>query len=125
MTLTDIHARLAITMLLFLSIAGIWGIANYIRKREITGTYWGILAVGEILIIAQIIIGIILWIDGARPARTIHVLYGIVAAISIPGYYAYTRGRDDRRTSLTYGLICLFIVGISIRAMGTATEALP
>ena len=108
-------------MLLFLSVAGVWGLAIFFLRRSITGSYWGILAVGEILVLAQLIVGIILWIDGARPARTIHVLYGIVAAISIPGYYAYTKGRDDRRASLTYGLIRLFLVGISIRAIGTAT----
>jgi len=120
MTLTEVHARLATSMLLFLSVAGVWGLANFFLRRTITGGYWGILAVGEILILAQMVVGIILWIEGARPARTIHVLYGIVAAISIPGYFAYTKGRDDRRASLTYGLICLFLVGISIRAIGTA-----
>ena len=120
MSLTLIHARLATTMLLFLTIAGVWGIAAYFLKRGITGSYWGILAVGEILIIAQVIVGTILWIQGARPARTIHLLYGVVAAIGLPGYYAYTRGQDDRRASLTYGLISLFLVGISIRAMTTA-----
>ena len=121
MTLTLVHARLATAMLIFLSVAGVWGLATYFLRRSITGSYWGILAVGEILILAQMIIGVILWIEGARPARTIHVLYGIVAVISIPGYYAYTGGRDDHRASLTYGLICLFLVGISIRAIGTAT----
>ena len=121
MTLTLAHVRLGTAMLLFLSVAGVWGLASFFLRRGITGSYWGILAVGEILILAQMVVGIVLWIDGARPARTIHVLYGIVAAISIPGYYAYTRGQDDRRASLTYGLICLFLVGISIRAIGTAT----
>jgi hypothetical protein len=121
MTLVDIHARLANSMLIFLSVAGVWGLAIFFLRRSITGSYWGILAVGEILIVAQMIIGIILWIDGGRPARTIHVLYGIVAGISLPGYYAYTKGRDDRRTSVAYGLICLFLVGISIRAMSVAT----
>jgi len=121
MTLTEVHARLATSMLIFLSVAGVWGLAVFFLRRTITGGYWGILAVGEILILAQFIVGIILWIQGARPERTIHLLYGIVAAISIPGYFAYTKGQDDRRASLTYGLICLFLVGISIRAMGTAT----
>ena len=121
MTLTTIHVQLGTAMLLFLSIAGVWGLTTYFLRRGITGSYWGILAVGEILIVAQMVVGIILWIEGARPARTIHVLYGIVAGISIPGYYAYTRGQDDRRASLTYGLICLFLVGISIRAVGTGT----
>ena len=120
MTLTEIHARLATTMLLFLAIAAVWGLASFFLRREVSGSYWGILAVGEILIVAQVIVGVVLLIQGARPDRGIHILYGVVAAISLPAYYAYTRGRDDRQANLTYGLICLFIIGISLRAMGTA-----
>ena len=95
-------------------------LSNPVNNNGITGSYWGILAVGEILIVAQLVVGVILWIVSPGRAPLIHVLYGIVAGISIPGYYAYTRGRDDRRASLTYGLICLFLVGISFRAIGTA-----
>ncbi len=120
MSLTLIHARLAIAMLMFLTVAGIWGLVAYFRQQQVSGTYWGILAVGEILILAQVIIGSILLIQGARPDRGVHLLYGSVAIVALPGYYAYTRGEDDRRAYLTYGLICLFLVGISIRAMTTA-----
>ena len=120
MTLAEVHERLATSMLFFLSVAGVWGLANYFLRRGIAGSYWGILAVGEILILAQLIVGGLLWIEGARPTETVHILYGIVAGVSIPGYYAYTRGQDDRRSSLIYGLICLFLVGVSIRAVGTA-----
>ena len=120
MTLTDVHARLSTAMLLFLAVAGIWGLISYFLRREISGSYWGILAIGEILIVAQMIVGAILWIGSPVQVPLMHLLYGAVAGISIPGYYAYTKGRDDRRANLTYGLICLFLVGISLRAMDTA-----
>ena len=116
-----IHARLATSMLLFLSIAGAIGLIHYFLRRGMTSSYWGILAIGELLILAQAITGVILWLDGARPARIIHLLYGAVAAISLPGYYAYSKGQDDRRAALNYALVCLFLVGISIRAITTAT----
>lgn len=119
--MTVIHARLATSMLLFLSVAGLWGLASYLLRRGVSPSYWGILAIGELLILAQVIVGVALWLDGARPARGIHLLYGVVAAISLPGYYAYSKGTDDRRTALNFGLICLFLVGISLRAMGTAS----
>lgn len=108
-------------MLLFLAVAGLWGLAIYLLRRGVSSSYWGILAIGELLILAQAIIGVALWIDGARPARAIHLLYGVVAAIALPGYYAYSKGQDDRRRALNYGLICLFLVGISLRAIGTAS----
>lgn len=116
-----IHARLATSMLLFLAVAGLWGVVSYLLKREMTGSYWGILAIGELLILAQSIAGAALWIDGDRPARTIHLLYGAVAVILLPGYYSYSKGKDDRQTVLNYGLICLFLAGISIRAISTAS----
>jgi len=43
-----------------------------------------------------------------------------VAAITLPAYYAYSKGQDDRRAAFTYGLICLFLVGIVLRAATTA-----
>ena len=122
MSLTEVHANLANAMLLFLVVAGLWGVGTYVLKREITGSYWGILAVGELLILAQLIVGIALLIQGARPGRDIHILYGIVAAIGLPAYYGYSKGRDDRRAALYFGLLCLFLFGISLRALDTAPK---
>ncbi len=45
----------------------------------------------------------------------------MVAVIALPGYYAFTKGRDDRAAALVYGLICLFLVGIGLRALETAS----
>jgi hypothetical protein len=120
MTLTGIHGRVANAMLLFSVIAAIWGLVLFLRGRKIDGNYWGILATGELLFLAQALLGAILWLQGARPARAIHLLYGIVAVLTLPAVYAFNRGRDDRRAALAYGLILLFLAGISLRAMGTA-----
>ena len=120
MTLTFFHERLANAVLLFMLIAGMWGLFSYIRRRGMEPHYWGILAVGEILVLVQGLVGGALWLGDARPERSIHILYGIVAAITLPAYFAATKGRDDRRVTLVYGLICLFLVGISLRAMSTA-----
>lgn len=120
MTLTDIHNNLATSVLLFTLIAGVWGIVSYARGRSMTGNYWGILAVGELLILAQGVLGAVLWFSGARPGRLgIHVLYGVVAVISLPAYYAITKGRDDRQVVLVYGLLNFFLAAISLRAAAT------
>lgn len=121
MPLTAIHERLSTSMLLFLAVAGIWGVGSAALKRGMTGSYWGMLAIGELLIAAQAITGVVLWFEGARPARGIHVLYGAVALLTLPGYFAYSKGQDDSRTARSFGLICLFLVGISLRAMSTAS----
>ena len=120
MTLSVIHGNLANSVLLFMVVAAVWGIATRIRNQDITGNYWGILAVGGLLILGQGLLGSYLWLIGERPGRAgVHVLYGIVAAISIPAYYAITKGRDDKYAALAYGLLCLFVAAISLRAMVT------
>lgn len=120
MTLSILHGNLANSVLLFMVIAGIWGIATRFRNQPITGNYWGILAVGELLILGQGLLGGYLWIIGERPGRLgVHVLYGIVAVIALPAYYAITKGRDDKYAALAYGFLCLFLAAISLRAMVT------
>jgi hypothetical protein len=120
MTLSMIHANLANTSLLFAVIAGIWGIALRLRNRSIDGNYWGILAVGELLFLGQGLLGAYLWIGGARPGRMgIHILYGVVLIIGLPSYYAITKGRDDKNAALAYGLLCLFLAAITLRATTT------
>ena len=120
MTLTMVHSSLATSVLLFMSIAGIWGIVTRLRNQSISGNFWGILAVGELLILGQGLLGGYLWIIGERPGRLgVHVLYGVVALISLPAYYAITKGHDDKHAALAFGLLCLFLAAISLRAMAT------
>lgn len=120
MSLAFLHERLASTAILFFLAAGLWGLVTHFRRRSVGPEYWGILAIGELLILVQGVLGALLWLGGDRPGRAIHLLYGVVAVITLPAYYAFSRGQDDRRAALTYGLICLFLVAIGLRAAGTA-----
>lgn len=120
MNLSVLHGNLANSVLLFMVIAGVWGIVTRFRNQSISGNYWGILAVGELLILGQGILGSYLWLIGERPGRMgVHILYGVVAVISLPAYYAITKGRDDKYASLAYGFLCLFLAAISLRAAAT------
>ena len=114
-----LHDRLANAMLLFALLAGLWGLVAYLRGRGVSGSYWGVLAAAEVLFIAQGVVGVLVFMNGLRPARGIHWLYGFVAVLTLPAYYAFSQGRDDRRAALAYGLLCLFLFGISLRAMST------
>ena len=119
-TLAVLHARLVITILLFFGALSIWGFIGYLRGHSITGSYKGALAIGELLMLAQFVVGVLLLLGGAQPYRlSIHILYGIVAIIGLPGAFAYTRGRDDRWELLIYVTVCLFLCGIALRALMT------
>jgi hypothetical protein len=115
-----LHARLVVTILLFFGALSIWGLFSYLRGRGVSGSYKGALAIGELLMLAEFIIGVLLLIGGAQPFRYgIHILYCIVAIITLPGTFAYTRGRDGRWEQLIYVTVCLFLCGIALRALGT------
>lgn len=121
MSLTQVHGALANACLIFSLIIAGYGFLLYWRRRGVDSNYWGTLAAGELLFLAQGVLGIILFASGLRAARTlVHALYGIVLVISIPGTYALTRGRDTRREVLIYAIIGLFLAGITLRAMTTA-----
>ena len=120
MSPTFIHGRLATTALLFILFMAAWGFWRYFRKGGLDSSYWGALVIGEILILVQGALGAYLWLSGLRPDRGIHFLYGVAAALVIPGVWAFTKGRQERREMLIYALMLLFLVGLLLRAMGTA-----
>jgi heme A synthase len=138
MSLADIHGRLANTSLLFIAILAVWGLWRTIRKQGVSSSYWGALLIGEVLILLQGALGAYLWLVGERPDRSIHILYGIVSALVIPGVWAFTKGKQDepaseelpedqaererleRRTMMVYAFALLFLFGILLRSVGTA-----
>lgn len=111
-----LHNGLANTAMLFCTIAGLWGLVTFLRRRGVTPNYWGILVIGQILFLVQGLLGVLMWLEGERPARSIHLVFGAVATMSIPTYYALSKGRADRWAALTYGVMCVALVGIAMRA---------
>ena len=125
-TLQFIHARLSITVLLFMLALGAWGLWTYLRGEGITGSLWGALVIGEILIVVEGLLGVALFLGGYRPARTaVHLLYGVFLAVALPGVFSYTRGRSARGEALIFGLVALFLAGVAIRARVTGGLGVP
>jgi hypothetical protein len=115
-----IHARLANSVLLYVSILALWGFWRFFKKQGMDSSYWGAVVIAEVLVLLQGALGITLFIIGLTPGRGwVHILYGIVGAIALPGVYLYTKGRDDQRDILMYAVVFLFQAGVFMRAMVT------
>lgn len=123
MSVGDIHARLGNTALLYFLIVSLWGFYRFFRKQGVDSAYWGMLAIAELLVLAQAGMGTYLWIAGLRPARAIHILYGVLVPALIPGAYLYTKGRAGRPEILVYGTTTIITVGLIIRAIYTGEVA--
>ncbi len=118
--LTLVHQRLALAGLLLTLIIGIWGLFTFFRKRPATSGYRSTLVMTEILFLAQGLLGAILYTAGTkRPHDGLHLLYGVLLVIALPIGASYTSGREPRREPLVYGLVGLFMVGLTIRGITT------
>jgi predicted membrane channel-forming protein YqfA (hemolysin III family) len=93
------------------------GFYRYLRGEGVGGDFLGAVVIGEGLIIGVAVVGALLYTQGFRPVRAdIHILYGIVAVLSFPAFYAFLQGRDGRREMLLWGLMALFVFGLLLRA---------
>jgi hypothetical protein len=121
MPLSEVHGRLAVTAILYTAILAIWAFFRFFRRQGVESNYWGALVIAEILYIVQGALGAYLYLTNAgRPVGGgMHILYGVVAVLCVPAAFAFTRGSDERRTSLVYGAVLLFMVGILFRSIAT------
>jgi hypothetical protein len=126
MTLNVLHNGLSNACTIFSLVIFGYGLWTFFRDRGVSGPYLGVLAIGEMLYLTQLAVGVLLALQGGVAARAwIHYLYGIVLVISLPGLYAFLRGRDSRQEALVYAFMGLFLAGISLRSITTGTQPLP
>ena len=126
MSLPQVHHALANASLIFSLIIAVYGFWRYFRRQGVDANYWGVLAAGEVLFLVQIGLGLVLLLMGLRPARTaVHLLYGVLLGMTLPGVYLFTRAADTRSEALMYAAAGLFLAGISLRSMTTAVTVLP
>lgn len=120
MTLSQFHGQLSNAVLIYAAILGVWGISRFMQQQAVNESYWGALVIGELLILAQGLLGGYLWAQGLRPDRGLHVLYGVMAGLGIPAVYTFTRGREGRAENLAYGSAVLIVALLAYRAVVTA-----
>ncbi len=120
MSLVEIHARLADTSTLFVAILGLWALFLRLRSRPLDASWYGAAVVAELLLLVQTGLGALLYwqgLDVALQRPFMHILYGVVALITLPAAYAYFGNLEDERVkSLSMALVCFFLWGILLRA---------
>ena len=125
MTLNLIHSRVADSAVMFLGILAVWALFQRLRSRPLDGNWYGAAIMAEILLLVQFGLGWILYFQGfdaVLPRPFMHILYGVVAIITLPAGYAYfSRLEDEKIKTLALGLVCLFLWGILLRANQVVT----
>ncbi len=116
-----IHTQLANTVWLFFLILGVWGVFRAARGLGVDGNYLGATAVGQLLFVVQIVLGVILYLGGSRPADSfMHWLYGAFSLVFVPFVYlVWMRGDDSNQSQWVLGFTTLFMFGIALRSITT------
>jgi hypothetical protein len=123
-TLIAIHGALSNTAWLFFLIIGLWGLLRAIRGQAVNGSYLGAAFIGQMIFVAQAVLGAILWIGGGSVAIQrpgIHLLYGVFALVFLPFVYlSVLRGDDTNRAQWVLAFTTLFLFGIALRSISTS-----
>ena len=116
--MVDLHLRIAISLVLYYTILGIWGVVLGIRKSPLSPGYRGALVIGVGLGVVQALLGVYLVLSGLRPADNLHFLYGASVILTLPLVMSYIVDKKFSRP-LAFGLASLFMAGLAIRAITT------
>ena len=120
MSIGFFHWRIATALILFTLIAGVYGLVEGFRKKPVSLSYWGVIVAGNLLALAQGALGAWMALNGARPERMVHIIYGIVAVLWIPIIQFINRRRSGRDETLVCALVSLFEWLIALGAFATA-----
>jgi hypothetical protein len=116
----SLHGRVAYALVLYYTLVGLWGIVLGIRDRGPSAAFRGAIGIATIAAVAQGVLGLLVLVLRGAPAESVHVLYGLALAVSMPLAATMVQGRTPRGQSVALGLAALFAAGLAIRGMTTA-----
>jgi hypothetical protein len=98
----------------------VWGLISFLRKRPAGEWFWRLLAILQVALVAQLVVGIVLLVLGGRQPL-LHYLYGaLFPVIVLAVAHILGRGMDDERDTLRVFAVAAFIVfGLTLRALAT------
>ena len=129
MSIVEIHHRLSSSATIFIGVLALWALYLRFRSKPLDSNWFGAAVIGEILLLAQALIGVYLYSLGtgvALPRPFLHMLYGIVSIITLPAAYGYFNTLEDEQVkTLAMAAACFFLWGIILRAGYVAQVAPP
>lgn len=115
--LSEAHAALAWAVLAANGAAAVWALAAHrlpwLRSRAL----WWFVLEAQLLLVAEIVLGVVLVAGGSREVPGVHTFYGFVTLAAVGVLVSYRTHVGRERRYLLYGWGGLFIVGLIIRTM--------
>jgi CDP-diglyceride synthetase len=113
------HALLANTLVLMAIALGLWGTASYIRAKAVSGSFRAAYLLMFGVVVIQSLFGLALLIAGHRPHLILHIVYGIFAAVFLPGLYFYSARGNRSREAAFLAASCWIVLIAYLRGITT------
>lgn len=110
------HVALGWALILSNGLVGLWAVGAHVEPRLRHRALWLAVIAAELVVVAQVIVGVVLLTTSDVEPAEFHELYGFAAFASVGIIYAYRNEMRDR-PYLLYGLGSLWLMGLGIRAL--------
>lgn len=116
--IVSIHRGVGWYLVALLGLIGLWGVGLAVLRRQPGRSFWVSSGVGFSAGILQTVLGLVGLAGGERDPGDQHVFYGVVLMFTFGFVYIF-RSQFAERPALSYGLLFLFAMGLSIRGIQT------
>lgn len=121
-----IHLAVGYSVPTSFAVVALWGIVAFVRNRPPGAPFWTIVAVVQIAVGIQIVVGAILFAAGGRPPAAPHWLHYAYGGL-FPGALLLAAHRFGRRHEdvawMGFGAASIVSFGLTLRALQTGLGA--
>lgn len=115
----DIHKIIGIAVVTAFGATGLWGLVAVVARRDPGRVFWGLVAIAQVIIGLQIVVGFVLWaLPNTTLPEPLHLVYGVLSGVAIVWAHMDARGREDSPWK-PFVWATLFAFGLSLRALQT------
>lgn len=115
-----LHASLLVTIVSLLGGLALWSLAAALGSRALGARQRAAFWIAELLLLAECLVGGVLWAQGHRPAQPVtHLLYAAVACATIPAMLWWSGDQPARGAQARLMLTSIFLCAIALRALQT------
>jgi hypothetical protein len=114
------HRVVAVAVLAVTTISALWAWFVYLRRRPASQLLAHLLALAQIVLVAQVGLGLLLLSDQRRAAHKLHYAYGTLALAAVLAPWLYAP-EEPRRRLAWFGGATLVAAALAVRAYLTSS----
>jgi hypothetical protein len=114
------HRLVAVAVLAVTTISALWAWLVYLRQRSAPRVLAHLLALAQIVLVAQVGLGLLLLSDHRRAAHKLHYAYGTLALAAVLAPWLYAP-EEPRRRLAWFGGATLVAAALAVRAYLTSS----